>query len=199
MEPSFQAYAKSVAVNGYQATEHRAVELFQNPKFVSDVNQTLKNQFFDTKKNVDPLTEKAVKEEMVRSLEKALNTKEETTMNADYKPVTVEQYNNSLRDAVNAYYVHAMSDPSISKEEAIATTAQMSEQYLEAVEDFQSAQSQAVQTEASMGTTETLDTVEMSEPSVGGISNDGSSVDTGALVEDDGLDGGEDCDDGLDT
>lgn len=58
-------------------------------------------------------------------------------MSFDPKPVSLEEYNQSLRDAVNAYYVHAMSNPSMSKEEAISSTAQMSEQYLSAVEDFQ--------------------------------------------------------------
>ena len=33
----------------------------------------------------------------------------------DPKPVSLEEYNQSLRDSVNAYYVHAMNDPSMSR------------------------------------------------------------------------------------
>lgn len=51
--------------------------------------------------------------------------------------VTAQEYDQTLRDAVNAYYEHAMNDPSMSKEEAISSTAQMAEEYLNASEEFQ--------------------------------------------------------------
>ena len=38
-EPSFEAYAKSVESTGYHATEREAIERFQNPNFVRDLNQ----------------------------------------------------------------------------------------------------------------------------------------------------------------
>ena len=53
-----------------------------------------------------------------------------------YQPVTLEEYNQTLRDTVNAYYAHAQNDPTMSHEEVLASTAQMSEQYLEATETF---------------------------------------------------------------
>ena len=55
-------------------------------------------------------------------------------MSFDPKPVTLEEYNQSLRDTVNAYYEHAMQDPSMTEEDAIQSTAEMSEKYLDAVE-----------------------------------------------------------------
>lgn len=51
--------------------------------------------------------------------------------------VTAQEYDQTLRDAVNAYYEHAMNDPNMSQEEAISSTAQMAEQYLAATEEFQ--------------------------------------------------------------
>ena len=58
-------------------------------------------------------------------------------MEKNYTPVTLEEYNQTLRDSVNAYYVHAQNDPTITQEEAIQSTAQMSEAYLNAVDEFQ--------------------------------------------------------------
>ena len=52
--------------------------------------------------------------------------------------VTPQEYDQTLRDAVNNYYEHAMQDPSMSKEEALESTAQMAENYLNAVDEFQS-------------------------------------------------------------
>ena len=63
--------------------------------------------------------------------------------------VSFQEYDQTLRDAVNAYYEHAMNDPSMSREEAIQSTAQMSEQYLNATEEFQAnmeTETQAVET-----------------------------------------------------
>lgn len=58
-------------------------------------------------------------------------------MALQYTPVTLEEYNQSLHDTVNAYYEHAQNDPTMSHEEVIASTAQMSEAYLDAVDEFQ--------------------------------------------------------------
>ena len=61
-------------------------------------------------------------------------------MSFDYKPVSLEEYNQTLRDSVNAYYTHAMNDPDMSSEDALKSTGEMAEQYLDAVQEFEDAQ-----------------------------------------------------------
>ena len=61
-------------------------------------------------------------------------------MSFDYKPVFLEEYNQTLRDSVNAYYTHAMNDPNMSNEDALNSTGEMAEQYLDAVQEFQETQ-----------------------------------------------------------
>ena len=90
-------------------------------------------------------------------------------MSFDPNPVTLEEYNQSLRDTVNAYYEHAMQDPSMTEEDAIQSTAEMSEKYLDAVEEFQQEQDMQNETEVDSG-------IEDSE----GIDNSG--------IDDDGMD-----------
>ena len=90
-------------------------------------------------------------------------------MSFDPKPVTLEEYNQSLRDSVNAYYEHAMQDTSMTEEDAIQSTAEMSEKYLDAVEEFQQEQDMQNETEVDSG-------IEDSE----GIDNSG--------IDDDGMD-----------
>lgn len=90
-------------------------------------------------------------------------------MSFDPKPVTLEEYNQSLRDTVNAYYEHAMQDPSMTEEDAIQSTAEMSEKYFDAVEEFQQEQDMQNETEVDSG-------IEDSE----GIDNSG--------IDDDGMD-----------
>ena len=91
-------------------------------------------------------------------------------MSFDPKPVTLEEYNQSLRDTVNAYYEHAMQDPSMTEEDAIQSTAEMSEKYLDAVEEFQQEQDMQNETEVDSG-------IEDSEGiDNGGIDDDGMDV-----------------------
>lgn len=52
------------------------------------------------------------------------------------RPVTEEEYNQTLRDTVNQYYEHALNDPTMSHEETLTTTGEMSENYLNAVDEF---------------------------------------------------------------
>lgn len=52
----------------------------------------------------------------------------------------MEEYNHTLRDSVNAYYTHAMNDPNMSNEDALKSTGEMAEQYLDAVQEFQETQ-----------------------------------------------------------
>lgn len=61
-------------------------------------------------------------------------------MEKSYTPVTLDEYNQSLRDSVNAYYVHAQNDPAMTQDEVIQSTAEMSEAYLNAVDEFQAEQ-----------------------------------------------------------
>ena len=51
----------------------------------------------------------------------------------------MEEYDRNMRDSVNAFYQHAVNDPSMSREEAIAQTSQMAERYLEEREALQEA------------------------------------------------------------
>lgn len=218
-EPSFEAYAKSVELTGYHATEREAIERFQNPNFERDLNQTLQNQYFGTNVPVDKNTEVAVKAEMVatyKSLQQQitqannLSAKGDTKMPFDpNKPVSLEEYNATLRDSVNAYYEHAMNDTTMSKEEAIKSTAEMSEKYIDAVQEFQ--ESQGMQTTAGVSMNEgvqsigsngiqadanALDTTGISAGDTGavdsGVSGGGIGDDAPGGVDNDGVDDGMD-------
>ena len=61
-------------------------------------------------------------------------------MDKNYTPVTLDEYNQTLRDSVNAYYVHAQNDPNMTQDQVIESTAEMSEAYLNAVDEFQAEQ-----------------------------------------------------------
>lgn len=54
--------------------------------------------------------------------------------------VSREEYDQTLRDSVNNYYEHALNDPSMSKDEAIQSTAEMAENYENAMAEFDAAQ-----------------------------------------------------------
>ena len=45
-------------------------------------------------------------------------------MSFEYKPVFLEEYNQTLRDSVNTYYTHAMNDPNMSDEDALKSTGE---------------------------------------------------------------------------
>lgn len=217
-EPSFEAYAKSVESTGYHATEREAIERFQNPNFERDLNQTLQNQYFDTNVPVDKNTEAAVKAEMVathKSLQQQitqannLSAKEDTKMSFDpNKPVSLEEYNATLRDSVNAYYEHAMNDPTMSKEEAIKSTAEMSEKYIDAVQEFQESQGmqatvgvsvnegvQSIEPNGIQADADALDTTGISAGDTAvdsGVSEGGIGADDSSGVDNDGVDDGMD-------
>lgn len=95
-------------------------------------------------------------------------------MSMDYKPVSLEEYNQSLRDTVNAYYTHAMNDPTMSNESALKSTGEVAENYLQAVDEFQEAQNCSIENENS------------------------EMMDEDVSIESDGSGGGEDCEDSLD-
>lgn len=102
-EKSFQAYEKSVACNGYAATEKRANEFYQNNNFEKDLNQVLMNHYYGTKTQVDAKTENAVKTEMISSYKeinsglKNSNSMEEKGMGL-HGPVSLESYNQSIEN-----------------------------------------------------------------------------------------------------
>ena len=210
-EPSFEAYAKSVESTGYHATEREAIDRFQNPNFVRDLNQTLQNQYFGTNVPVDKNTEAAVKAEMIatyKSLQQQitqvnnLSAKEDTKMSFDpNKPISLEEYNATLRDSVNAYYEHTMNDPTMSKEEAIKSTAEMSEKYIDAVQEFQ--ESQGMQTTAGVSTNEGVQSIGSNGIQADADALDATGIsagDTGAV--DSGVSGGgigDDDSDGVDN
>lgn len=126
-------------------------------------------------------------------------------MSFDYKPVTLDEYNQSLRDTVNAYYTYAISNSDMSKEDALKSTGEMTEKYLEAVEEFQGAQltqTQAATIENSAEAGGLVDS-EIGTAVGNGLSNEGEldvgEETTSEISEDsEGVDGGEDCEDGLD-
>lgn len=215
MEPSFSAYAKSVTATGYEAREREAIQLFQNTDFVKDLNQTLQNQYYGTNKPVNPRTENAVKTEMIETnramylqikIDNLQAMKEENQMNFDYKPVTLDEYNQSLRDTVNAFYSHSINDPNMSKEDALKSTGEMAEKYLEAVEEFQEAQNVQIQSSTvenatdEIHSTNTLNTENSVETEVNSsvLSENGAETTADIPIDNDGIDDGEDCEDGLD-
>lgn len=105
------------------------------------------------------------------------------------KPVSIEEYNATLRGSVNAYYEHAMNDPTMSKEEAIKSTAEMGEKYIDAVQEFQ--ESQGMQTTAGVSTYEGVRSIESKEIQADANALDAtgnSAGDTGAV--DSGVSGG---------
>lgn len=179
--------------------------MFQNPNFVRDLNQTLQNQYFGTNRPVNAETEKAVKTEMIETLRTLqhqiingnLSTmKGEEKMNFDYKPVSLEEYNQLLRDAVNAYYTHAINDPSMSREDVIKSTGEMAEKYLDAVQEFQ--ETQEAQNAVVENNTEISQEITEIESGTVAETINVETTSEDASVDNDSLDGGEDCDYGMD-
>ncbi len=226
MEQSFADYRKSVSLTGYQAMEKEAVQIFQNPHFVKDLNQALMNQFYGTNVPVNPATEQAVKREMAATYQNILGVSikssqwEGKNMSLNGK-VTLAEYNDSLRSGVNAYYTHAINDPNISREEALTATGQVAENYLNAIGEFQAEQGIGAAGEPNGGIAENVEegtvfgngpslTEAMDIEAMDEVDNDGS-VD-GNEINGDGIDGdgiegddidsdgidGEGCDDGMD-
>lgn len=208
-EASFEAYAKSIAVMGYHATEQEAIERFQNPDFVKDLNQVLQNQYFETSISVDPNTEKAVKAEMIATYQDLrqqiiqvnnLSAKENARMSLEqYKPVSLEEYNEALSKGYTMNYEHMKNDPTLTQEEFIQQASTMSEKYHEALQEFQEAQeahNEVNINEANMNTNEEIQnasvpldmegmSVTQPETVEADISDDG--VNTDGIDNDDGI------------
>lgn len=207
-EPSFEAYAKSVAAMGYQATEREAIEQFRNPNFERDLNQTLQNQYFGTNIPVDKNTEAAVKAEMIathKGLQQQitqannLSAEEETKMSFDpNKSVSLEEYNETLNNTYAMTYEHMKNDPTLSQEEFIQQASAMSEKYHDAIQEFQDAKNetnvsategiQSAESNGIQADTNAVDATGVSTTdtgavdsgvSGGGVDNDGDGVDDG--------------------
>jgi hypothetical protein len=87
-EKSFDVYEKSIEVNGYQAKEQEAIQVFQNSEFVKDLNQTLQNQYYGTDVPVNANTEAAVKAEMIATYNNMQQSMETNTEEVDAKMET---------------------------------------------------------------------------------------------------------------
>ena len=161
---SIKGYRDYIAASGYQATFQKACAIFGSKDFARQINNSLMNHYYGASLPVDPKIEALVKQEMIDSynaqnrVEQETNadqqnkagqqnntaeqkpaepTKGETMSNINDAKVTMEDYHNSLHNSVNAFYEHAMNDPTMSKEEAMQETAQMAERALTAEEEAQ--------------------------------------------------------------
>ena len=120
-------------------------------------------------------------------------------MDKSYTPVTVEDYDNSMRATVNAFYEHALNDPSMSQEEAIAQTSQMAENYLNTMDEINTAHENgeimsnndsinAEISEENAGETVTDSAVSnVNDLDNGGIEEDGGADDDGGVDDDGGI------------
>ena len=114
-------------------------------------------------------------------------------MSFEYKPVSLEEYNQTLRDSVNAYYTHAMNDPNMSNEDALKSTGEMAENYLDAVQEFQETRNVAAENNPE-NVSETTEAENGAD--IGNCDIEANGEDTS--VDNDGLDGGDGCDGGMD-
>lgn len=173
-DPSFAEYRARLAQSGYEATLQKANSIYGTNDFERSVNHSLMNHYYHTNLPVEPGIDDAVKNDMIRTYEEMHSTKmsqkENDEMADDQKHISIEEYDQTLHDQVNAFYTHAVNDPSISHEEAVRQTSEMAENYLEAVEEFQAEAEAQAQT-------------------------DGAATDTGT---ENGTDGGTDGGDGMD-
>ena len=130
-DKSLLTYQKGVLLNGYQTTYREGQLLFGNENFDKEINQVLVNQYYKTDTPVDPAIQAAVQNEMIKSYEvqmrASVENKEDIVMDRGYTPVTAEDYESSMRSTVNAFYEHAVNDPSLTQEEAIAQTAEVAD------------------------------------------------------------------------
>ena len=68
-----------------------------------------------------------------------------STVNLD--PITVDEYDAISREAVNRYYEHLKNNPSLSNEDVMRMTGDMSEKYFSAVEEYKNAVQQKEKSE----------------------------------------------------
>ena len=139
--------------------------VFNNSSFATDIRNSMINTHLinndpsiltDRSRllNVDPAIDSQVKAEMIESRQVRLSaapenaTKSHDAISADkdmkgkdmtYTTKTPAEYNTMLNNSLNSYYIHAMNDPSMTKEEASKETAAMAERALTAAEEYTTA------------------------------------------------------------
>lgn len=146
-DDSILSYAKEISTNGYEA---RLADLKAKygENIDKEVEQILINKYSNTNVPVDENIEKMIINEMIAS-QQALdnaNKKEINNMSSNDwldKHVTREEYNSALRNSVNSYYEHEKSNPNVLQEEVNENAAEMSENYISALEEFDAAQANA--------------------------------------------------------
>ena len=118
-------------------------------------------------------------------------------MSFQYTPMTVEEYDQFLRNAVNEYYVHAMNDPNMSRAEALRTSGEAAELYMTAVEEYKAAIENNAENKIG-AVNDNLNTGGPVEQASAGAVNEQTeqtSVNTGVDVDTDaGVSNGEGCD-----
>ena len=142
-------YMDKMTRESYAVKLEQYRDLYNNQNVDKEVANVLMNKYHNLDIPVDKNIETIVHREMVLSQEVIDNENKMMEVSqmegnkwADMH-VSRETYDNTLRDSVNAYYDHAMNDPSISQEQAISETNQVSEGYLSAMEAFDAAQAEA--------------------------------------------------------
>lgn len=143
-DASIASYLEQIAASGYDAQLAELKDKY-GENVDKEVAQVLCNKYYNTNVPVDPNIEIMVEREMVATQQAIDNSAKSEVQNMQGNEwldqhVTAEQYDAALRDSVNQYYEHAKNDPSVSQEEALASTSVMSEEYINAVEAFDSAQ-----------------------------------------------------------
>lgn len=179
------AYTNRMKSEAFDVKIEQYKALYNNPNIEKEVANVLMNAHYQTNIPVDANIETIVHREMILS---------QNEIDNQYKPKEVSQmqdnkwadmhvsrdaYGSTLRNTVNSFYEHITNDPAVSQEQAIAETAQVSEGYLNAMEAFDVAQSEALST---------------------GTSVDSVGIDSGsAVVSESGLSGGMDygCDNSI--
>lgn len=142
-------YAEKMTKEAYEVKLEQYRALYNNQNVDKEVANVLMNKYHNLDIPVDKNIETIVHREMVLSQEVIDNENKMMEVSqmegnkwADMH-VSRETYDNTLRDSVNAYYEHAMNDPSISQEQAISETSQVSEGYLSAMDAFDAAQAES--------------------------------------------------------
>lgn len=151
-------YTDKMTREAYEVKLEQYKELYNNPNVEKEVAKVLMNAHHNTNIPVDKNIETIVHREMVLSQQKIDNEYKmmEVSQVEDNKwadmHVSRETYDATLRSTVNSFYEHSMNDPSVSYEQAISETSQVSEGYLNAMDAFDAAQAEAVNTSASVDT-----------------------------------------------
>lgn len=169
MSKDMTAYNNSVLADGFDAKKNEGSIVFNSNNFSTDIRNSMINThlinsdpsvLMDRSRllNVDPAIDSQVKAEMIESRQvrlssapanatqphNALSADKDMNMNMkgkdmNYTPSTPEEYSAMLNNTLNSYYIHAMNDPSMTKEDAYKQTAEMAERALNASAEYSAA------------------------------------------------------------